>query len=132
MKKTAKITAAQATNLEVMIAEYLVVKGTPNKYNVHFRMSKNYSTWADTVELCYYTQGGSVRQSKEILDGRQTNAVLRNCPVRVFETKRVSTLWGGEDLGEQMFLDLAALMLDPKGAEVVANAMALAKTTLSK
>lgn len=132
MKKTAKITNAQATNLEVMIAEYLVVKGTPNKYNVHFRKSKNYSTWADTVELCYETQGGSTKQSKEVLDGRQTKAVLYNCPVRVFETKRVSTLWGNNDLGEQMFLDLAALMLDPKGAEVVANAMALAKITLSK
>lgn len=133
MKKTAKITNAQATNLEILIAEYLRVKADPSNYNVYFRKTKNYTSYADTLSLCYTTQRpGSTDYNRqyEVANGQQTKSVLYTCPLRVFQYKTVRIEWGSDRMREELHIDFAALLLDPKGAEILANATALAQAAM--
>lgn len=134
MKKTAKITKAQATNLEILIAEYLRVKGSPKTYNVYFRKTRNWNSYADTLSLCYTTQGLGTDYTRqdEVANGQQTKSVLYNCPLRVFQYKTVRIEWGSDRVREELHIDFAALLLDPKGAEILANATKLAQISLSK
>lgn len=133
MKKTTKITNAQATNLEILIAEYLRVKADQNNYNVYFRKTKNYTSYADTLTLCYAVntgRGTDFHRYYEVANGQQTKSVLYNCPLRVFQYKNVQIEWGSNRMREELHIDFAALLMDPKGAEILANATALAKVAM--
>lgn len=134
MKTTKTITSAQAANLEILIAEYLRVKGSENTHSVYFRKTRNWNSYADTLSLCYTTQGHgtSYTREDEVANGQVTNSVLRKCPLRVFEYKTVRIEWGSDRVREELHIDFAALLLDPKGAEILANATKLAQASLSK
>lgn len=130
MKKTKTITKAQATLIEKVLVQDLVAKANPNLYNVHFRQTTNYNSYADTFSIYYEVEksrntiGGGREQ---VLNGNQTKSLLWNCPLRIFTRKNVKSDWGNKDLGKQYFVDYAVLLMDAKGREIVSKATARAQ-----
>lgn len=134
MKKTKTITPAQAANIETLITEYLVAKGNPKNHSVYFKRGKNLTSYADTIELRYTSEGvnTSFNSYIDVLNGQQTKSILLNCPLRIFNYNKVQVDFGSNRMREEMQIDFANLLLDPKGAQILANATELAQITLNK
>lgn len=131
-KKTAKVTDAQAELIVRVITQDLVMKGK-GREGVYFQKTKNYQSYADTLNLRgqFYANTRTFFISDRILDGREFTSLFWKCPLRVFTTKQV-TDYQGKNRREELHIDYAAVMLHPKGAELLATATKLAQTTLSK
>ena len=135
--KTTKVTPAQATQIVKLISIDLQNKSIEDRDDVCFKLSKNYTTYANTLDMHYtYTYVLNNQKSyrdtafRQVLNGKQFKSVLVNCPLRFLKQEQRYTK-NGSYKGQFFTVDYAALIMSEKGRELLALAQQDAETNLA-
>lgn len=133
--KTTKVTPAQAKQIVKLISIDLQNKSCEEREDVCFKLSKNYTSYANTLDMhyTYMTRGTKTYRDtyhREVLNGKQFKTAITNCPLRFMKQEQRYTK-NGNYRGIFFTVDYAALIMCEKGRELLALAQQDAETNLA-